>query len=121
MLKATVYIQRKNSKGVEDDDVIRFSEDDEFAEMVAITYSSPEMKKDNTFYLPRSRAMTYLDEVLKSLSHDSDPFEYVQVTTAMHPSVLYHVSDLDCRDIRYLIEDTVESAIARPIHRNKKH
>jgi hypothetical protein len=42
------------------------------------------------------------------------------VSTQIHPAVLYHVSDLDCADVRYLIEDTVETALRRPIFRVKK-
>ena len=120
MLKATIYIQRKNTRGPEDDDVIRMYEDDEYCEMIRITYSSPEMKKDNTFYLPISRTMRYLSDTLKTFRHDADPFEHVQVTTAIHPSVLYHVSDLDCRETRWLIEDMVEAALTRPVLRTKK-
>lgn len=120
MLKATIFIQRKNSSGVQDDDVIRFYEDEDYHEMVRVKYSSPELTKDNVFYLPIHRAITYLDDVLRTFRHDADPFEYVQVTTSIHPSVLYHVSDLDITGVRQLIEDTVEAAIRRPVKRVKK-
>jgi hypothetical protein len=120
MLKATIYVQRKNSNGVEEDDLIRFYEDSDYQEMVRIKYTSPEVTKDATFYLPVSRAINYLDDVLKTFRHDADPFEYVQVSTQIHPSVLYHVSDLDNTEIRHLIEDTVEAAIRRPVRRVKK-
>jgi hypothetical protein len=65
--------------------------------------------------------MGYLDDVLKTFRHDADPFEYVQVSTQIHPSVLYHVSELDCCQVRHLIVDTVEAAIERPVQRTKKH
>jgi hypothetical protein len=84
-------------------------------------YSTSELKKNATFSLPVSKAMLYIRDTLKSLRHDSMPFEYVQVTTRIHPSVLYHVSDLDDDDIRYLIEDTVESAIRLQVSLTPKH
>lgn len=121
MLKVTIHIQRKNSSGVQTDDIIRMYDDDEFRDMVRITYSSPELKKATEFYLPIPKALLYLSDTLKTFRHDADPFEYVQVSTQLHPAVLYHVSDLDCCEVRHLIEDTVEMALQRPIFRVKKH
>jgi len=120
MLKATIFIQRKNGTSKKDDDIIKFFEDEDFHVMVRVKYSTPDLTKDNTFYLPTSRAITSLDDVLKTFRHDADPFEYVQVSTQIHPSVLYHVSDLDCTEVRHLIEDTVEAAIRRPVKRVKR-
>lgn len=120
MLKATIFIQRKNGSTRKDDDIIKFYDDSDYHEMVRITYSTPDLTKDNTFYLPISRAINYLDDVLKTFRYDADPFEHVQVSTQIHPSILYHVSDLDCADVRHLIEDTVETAIRRPVRRVKK-
>ena len=120
MLKATIYVQRKDGTGKKDDDVIDFYEDDDYQEMVRIKYSTPELQRNATFYLPIPRAINYLSDILKTFRHDADPFEYVQVSTQIHPSVLYHVSDLDNTEIRHLIEDTVEAAIRRPVRRVKK-
>ena len=53
------------------------------------------------------------------MPHDADPFEYLQVDTQMHPTVLYHVSDLDDPMVRHLIEDTVETALVRSIRKVK--
>ena len=120
MLKATIYIQRRDGKGSEDDDIIRFFDDDEYRDTVRVVYSTPELNKNASFYFTLPRAITYLSDLLKTLRHDSSPFEHVQVTTAIHPSILYHVSDLDNDEIRYLIEDTVDTAIRRPVFRTKK-
>lgn len=120
MLKVTIHVQRKDSTSAEQDDIIRFYEDDEYRDTVLITYSTPDLRKAVSFYLPIPKAVQYLSDTLKTFRHDADPFEYVQVSTQIHPSVLYHVSDLDCADVRYLIEDTVETALRRPIFRVKK-
>jgi hypothetical protein len=121
MLKVTLFIQRTGGHTVESDDTIQIFEDETHQDMVRVVYSTSELKKNATFSLPVSKAMLYIRDTLKSLRHDSMPFEYVQVTTRIHPSVLYHVSDLDDDDIRYLIEDTVESAIRLQVSLTPKH
>ena len=120
MLKTTIYIQRRDGKGEEDDDIIRIYDDDEYRDTVRAVYSTPELKKNATFYFTIPHAIAYINDLLKTLRHDSSPFEHVQVTTAIHPSILYHVSDLDSSEIRYLIEDTIEVALRRPVFRTKK-
>jgi hypothetical protein len=121
MLKATLYIQRSTNSTPENDDVIHMYDDDEYRDMIRITYSTPELKKSTEFYMTVPQTLQYLSDTLKSLNCDAQPFEHVQVSTVLHPSVLYHVSDLGCCQTRHLIEDTVETALRRPIFRVKKH
>ena len=120
MLKATIHIIRKDGNTAGDDDIIRFYDDDEYRDMIRIKYSTPDLAKDTSFYLSVPNTLVYLNDTFKTFRHDSQPFEYVQVSTSMHPSVLYHVSDLDKPEVRYLIEDTVEMALRRPIFRVKR-
>jgi hypothetical protein len=120
MLKATLYIQRTNAPA-SDDDIIQMFDDDEYRDMVRITYSTPELRKCSEFYLTVPQTLQYVSDTLKTLRHDAQPFEHVQVSTLLHPSVLYHVADLDCCEVRHLIEDTLETALRRPIFRVKKH
>jgi hypothetical protein len=120
MLKVTLNIQRTETPGPRGDDVIHMYEDDTHHDMVRVVYSTPEWKKSSEFYLTTSKAMSYIHDTLKTLTHDSQPFEYVQVSTSIHPTVLYHVLDLDCNDVRYLIEETVEAALRQPVFRVKK-
>ena len=120
MLKVTLHIQRANAPSSEDD-VIYMYDDDEFRDMVRIVYSTPDWKKSSEFFLPITKAVDYIHTTLKTLTHDSQPFEYLQVTTSIHPSVLYHVADLDDSEVRYLIEETIEAALRRPVSRVKKH
>jgi hypothetical protein len=120
MLKATLYIQRTNAPAASDD-IIQLFDDDEFRDMIRVTYSTPELKKSTEFYLTVPQTLQYLSDTLKTLRHDAQPFEHVQVSTMLHPSILYHVSDLDCCQVRHLIEDTLETALRRQIFRVKKH
>jgi hypothetical protein len=121
MLKATLYIQRSTNSTPENDDVIHMYEDDEHRDMIRIVYSTPELKKATEFYLTIPQTLQYVSDTLRTMVYDAQPFEHVQVSTVLHPSVLYHVSELSCCKVRHLIEDTVETALRRPILRVKKH
>ena len=114
MNKCTIRLLRK-SLSETDDDIIRVYEDPDFAEMYRITFRSSDVKKASEFYLDHGRTLGYISTVLKSLTYDADPFERVQVDTVLHPSVMYHVADLDDASVRHLIEDAIDFAIRRPV------
>ena len=118
MLKVTLFLQRNT--GSENDDVIRMYEDDEHRDMIRVVYSTPELKRDSTFYLPTTKAMVYVSDLLKTLYHDSQPFESIQVSSSLHPSILYDVVDLGCCGVRHLIEDTVEAALHQAVFRTRR-
>lgn len=120
MLKVTLHIQRSTG-GVANDDIINIYDDDEYRDTVRVTYSTPELKKATEFYFTIPQAMSYVSDILKTLRHDAQPFEYVQVSSQIQPVVLYHVADLDCCQVRHLIEDTIETALRRPVFKVKKH
>lgn len=116
MLKVTLYVQRKRG-GEENDDIIKIYEDPDFSDMCRVTYTTPELEKTNQFYMTRHLVSRYISDLLSAFVHDNDPFEYIQVTTAIHPSVNYHMSELDNSRVRYLIEDMVYDAIKTPVVR----
>lgn len=105
----TLYIQRTaESRG---DDIVQISPSDDYVDMFMIRYSTPELKKKRVFYMTRSKVLAYVSDLLKSLTHDIEPFEAVQVSTSIHPSVVYHVADLDDAEVRRLIEDMVDMSM----------
>jgi hypothetical protein len=115
MNKCTIRFIRKD-EGAKADDVLTIYEDEDFAEMYRIVFRPGDYKKTaNEFYLDRARTVEYVASLLKMLPFDADPFAYVQVDTSIHPSILYNVCDLFGREVRYLIEDTVDVAIRRPV------
>ena len=119
MLAATLYVQRNPDRSSEDD-IIRMYESDGMTDVHLVEYSTPETKKSSRFYMSRKVLLDYVSDILKSLRHDTVPFECVQVTTAIHPSVVYHVADLDDPEVRHIIEDTVYNAIRTPVERVKR-
>jgi len=118
MLKATLFIQRTARQS--EDDVIRMYADRSHRDMIRIVYSTPELNKDSVVYLPISKAVLYVHDILKSFRYDTRPFEHVQVSTQIHPSVLYHVADLESQEVRDLIEYTVETALRQEIFRARR-
>lgn len=112
--KVLLFIQKRNASS-DSDDVISIFEIPEYAEMFRIVFKPGEYKdRRNQFYMSRRLLQDYISDTLKSLYADSDPFEYVQVSTAQHPSVLYHISDLENRETRHMIEDMVMAAVCTP-------
>lgn len=108
MLKAKLFFTRTGRE----DDIIQVFDDDEYLEMVRVVYTPGEYTKaSNEFYFTRRDAMAYLSSILKSMEADSDPFEFVELQTAIHPSVMYPIGELEDARTRWLIEDMIEQAI----------
>jgi hypothetical protein len=114
MNKCTIRLIRKSLRET-DDDVVYVSEDSDFDEMYRITFRAAGLKKATEFYLDHGRTLQYIATVLKTLAYDADPFEKIQVDTAIHPSIMYRVSDLNDRELRHLIEDSIDAALRRPV------
>lgn len=111
MLKATLFIQRGHYDTVSNDDVIRIYDDDNHHEMVRVVYATPELTRTTEFITSIPEALSYVREILKSLPRDSEPFVSLQVTTAIHPSVMYSVEALKESDTRYIIEDAIATSL----------
>lgn len=108
MLKVKLFFTRRNGP----DDIIQLFDDETYFEMVRIVYTPGDhLKKSNEFWLTRRDALSYVSRILKSLESDNDPYEYVQVQTAIHPSVMYPVVELERTQTRHLIEDMVMDAV----------
>lgn len=120
MLKATLYIHRKDGRRATDD-TIKIYDDKMGYDMVQVVYTTPDLENGKRVILPIAKALVYINDVLKSFQYDSDPFEYVQLATAIHPSVLFHTSELEDRETRYLIQDMMEMAIRQPVFNVEKH
>jgi hypothetical protein len=110
-LRVSFYIQRSGTG--KKDDILSIYEDDSYLEMYRFVYQAADLHRKHTFYLPRSKVIPYVSDLLKSLTHDIEPFEAVQVSSSIFPSVVYHVSDLDDPDVRHLIEDMVSTSLRR--------
>jgi hypothetical protein len=108
MLKVKLFFTRRQGA----DDIIQIYDDDTYFEMAQVVYTPGDhTKKSNSFYLPRADVLKYVSTMFKSMQTDNDPFDYVQIQSAIHPSVMVSVADVSERQTRYQLEDMVEQAL----------
>lgn len=79
--------------------------------MVSVYFKTPEFEKKKKFITTESRVIDYIEDILSSLEHDSDPFEDVQIETAIHPVILYHVTDMEDANIRDRVLGMIRMAL----------
>jgi len=110
MINAELLFVRTNGRPSQDDK-ITVSRVVPGADLFTVTYSTPEFKHKKEFVTDARKVCRYIEDTLTSMRHDIDPFENVQVNTTIHPAILYHVSDLDCCNVRDLIMDMIYDAL----------
>lgn len=111
MAKATLHFINKNNE----DDILRIFDDDMHHDMYRVVFKPHDAQGVSEMYLTYHDLQDYISTILKSLERDNDPFEYVQVTTPIHPSVLYHICELEDRETRWHVEDMVFLACRKAI------
>ena len=117
MAKAILHFITKTNQ----DDILRIYDDDVHDDMYRVVFKPHDGTALNEMSLSYRELQDYVSTILKSLERDNDPFEYVQVMTPIHPSVLYHVCELDDRETRWRIEDMIFLACRKAIwHRGTK-
>lgn len=118
MQRAALLFTRKG-KGPRHDDRISICSIPECAEAYRVTYRTPELSRDKEFTTSYHGVMQYLEDVLFSMVHDLDPFENIQVYTAIHPSVFYSPGDMADEDIRRLILNMIRDGLRHDISRTE--
>jgi hypothetical protein len=110
MVCFTLLFTRKD-KGSAHDDKISVSQLEGSRSVYQVVYHSPELKYDRKFLASSSNVLAYVEDTLTSMRHDIEPFENIQLLTLIHPSVLYHVSDMDEYMVRNLILNMASDAM----------
>jgi hypothetical protein len=110
MLKATIHLTRETNRPSEDD-VISISEVEDTRDLFSVTFRTPDFSKKKVFVTTEARVLDYIEDILSSLEYDSDPFQFVQVDSVIHPAILYHTSDLDDGEIRDRIVGMIRMAL----------
>ena len=94
------------------DDIIQMFDDETHVDMVRLVYTPGDhTKKSNAFHMTSRDALSYVNNILKAMHNDIDPFEHVQVQTAIHPSILFSAMDVGCRRVQDVVEDMVYQAL----------
>lgn len=106
MSLATFYIQKTGQS----DDVITIQSCCG-STLFSVKYSPNDTKTVYHFMMDRRRTLEYVYNMLDTLSRDTDPFDHVQLTTRVSPSVVYHISDLNDEDVCDMVMDTLVLAL----------
>jgi hypothetical protein len=102
---------------VKDDDLISFHTVPENPDFIKVTVeyaaagTAEKSGFSNSFTVTRAGAYDYTMTVVGSLIRDDDPFENVQLNSAMFPSVIYRVEHLEDPDVRSAIQDIVWASL----------
>jgi hypothetical protein len=108
MLKVKLFFTRRNG----DDDIVQMYDDETHVDMVRVVYTPGDhTKKSNVFHLTTRDVLSYVDNIFKAMSNDVDPFEFMQIQTAIHPSIMFSAMDLSSRRIQDTLDDMIFQAI----------
>ena len=108
MLKVKLFFTRRNG----DDDIVQMYDDETHVDMVRVVYTPGDhTKKSNVFHLTTRDVLSYVDNILRAMGNDVDPFEFVQIQTAIHPSIMFSAMDVGCRRIQDVLDDMIFQAI----------
>lgn len=105
--RVTIFLTRKNDDATSKDDVISIHRRADICTAFTIKYRPGDGAQTRVFNMSETDTMTYVSSIFKSLDYDTDPFDKVQITTAIHPSIIYDVPALADSDIRYRVEDMI--------------
>jgi hypothetical protein len=108
MLKVKLFFTRAQGA----DDIIQMYDDETHIDMVRLVYTPGDhTKKSNVFHLTNKDALSYVDNIFDAMEHDTDPFEFVQIQTAIHPSIMFSAMDLSSRRVQDLLDDMIFQAL----------
>lgn len=79
--------------------------------MYKIVFKPHDSSGSYSFFMNQDRVLDYMSNVLRTLSSDVEPFDYIQLMTSTAPSVIYNIGDLDDSDIRCSIMDAIRYAL----------
>lgn len=116
MSNVRLVFTRRN-KGSDEDDDVRITAVEGCPEMYTIVYMSPEYRNSRCFTASYSSTLQYIEDIFVSLEYDTDPFDMVQLMTAIHPSVMYHVVDMSEYDVRRILMNQIRDAMRFTITR----
>lgn len=96
-----------------DDDIISFRTVSEHPDLIKVTveYAATGTVEhsgfSNSFVFSRGGAYEYAMTLIGSLIRDDDPFEQLQLSSAMFPSVIYRIEHLEEPEVRSAVQDIV--------------
>jgi len=108
MQKVKLFFTRRAGS----DDIVQIYDDDTHVDMVRVVYTPGDhTKRSHEFHMTTRDVLSYVGNILKAMNNDVDPFEFVQIQTAIHPSIMFSAMDVGCRRIQDVLDDMIFQAI----------
>jgi hypothetical protein len=108
MQKVKLFFTRRAGS----DDIVQIYDDDTHVDMVRVVYTPGDhTKRSHEFHMTTRDVLSYVNNILKAMNNDVDPFEFVQIQTAIHPSIMFSAMDVGCRRIQDVLDDMIFQAI----------
>lgn len=114
---ASIILTRKN-KSPEFDDKIVIQHNLSCPNFFDVTFTTPGVKVARKFTADESKVIEFVGDILQGLWGDFDPFEELQFYTAIHPTFMYKVEDVDCA-IRCNIRNMIQFALRADIKQKR--
>ena len=101
MAQLQLHFQPKDSVSSRTDDVLSVFADEDYPDYFHVTSRpSDSGRTEFSFSMSDIALMDHIENIVDGLVHDSDPYEYLQITSNIGPAILYHVSELDTSSVR---------------------
>jgi hypothetical protein len=111
-------LTRTKEPEASNDDKIIVQRNVQYFNLFDVTYTTPELKVARKFTADESDVMDFFSDILRSVKTDNDPFGHVQMSTAIHPSFIFTVRDIDC-EIRCNIMNMIRFALRADIKQKR--
>lgn len=113
MLIATIHFLRTN----EADEILKIFKVN--SDSYKCTFFPGELRAHYSFRQDKRTVLDYIDTTLRAVVNDDvDPYEQVQISTMIHPRILFHVIDLEKAETYERLWDILTSAFSFPIVKN---
>lgn len=116
-IKMTIRFIR-SGEGEDRDDVI-IIHSTPISDMLRVVYTPADSSSGSVYttYMSRSGVLTYVSDILRSMEYDVDPFDRIQLSTDLHPSVMYSAADMEDIVARRNFENLVHSSLRTTVVR----
>lgn len=102
----------RRGRGQSHDDGIYVSPYEGSRSIFEVVYKTPELTRDRRFLASFSEVLQYLEDFMDEPGrYDLYPFEQIQLNTAIHSSVMFHVSDMDDSETRDVIMNMIGDSL----------
>jgi hypothetical protein len=112
MLKTTLRFLRQGS-GADDDDIINIYSTNTSLDLFRVVYTPGDSSSGIRYesQMTRSSVLDYVSDILKGMRYDVDPFDRIQLSTDLHPSIMYCVEDMENVVTRRNIENMLYTSL----------